>query len=204
MSRPMASVPRRCQPLNIGGWFSQRCERWMCATAGVYFGTSAPATKMAARMKPAASVTGCRTSRLQTRPEANRRRAGRAGADSVASTTPATSVRPRAWVDQGKNDLAQDGGSEDQRGAEQQRQLQGVDVDLRDAVDVELEQTDEDRPEASELEDEVDRQRAPEDEAEVRHELRHERHERVPQGVAKQHGALGESLPPRDRDVGRV
>src|SRR6185503_18655559 len=156
MSRPMASVPRRCQPLNIGGWFSQRCERWMWATGGVYCGTSAPAMKMPVRMNPAARVTGCRSSRRQTRVEAYRRGSGSAGADSAASSTPAISVGLRAWVEERKNDLAQDGGGEDDGGAEQQRELQGIDVDLGDAVDVELEQGDEDRPEPSELEDVVD------------------------------------------------
>ena len=87
---------------------------------------------------------------------------------------------------------------------EQQRELQGIDVDLGDAVDVELEQGDEDRPEPSELEDVVDSERPSQEETEVRHERGHERHECVPQGVAKQHGALGEALRARDRDVGRV
>ena len=135
MSRPTASVPKRCQPLNIGGWFSQRCERWMRATAGVYCGTSAPATKMPARMNPAARVTGCRTSRRQSGVEANRRGSGTEGADS-ASSTPDISVRLRPRVDERKNDLAQDGGREDDGGAEQQHELQGIDVDLGDAVDV--------------------------------------------------------------------
>src|SRR4029453_10188559 len=153
MSRPMASVPRRCQPLSIGGWFSQRCERWIRATGGVYCGTSAPATKMPVRMNPAARVTGCRTSRRQTRAEANRRGSGSAAADSA---TPAISVRPRAWVKERKNDLAQDGGREDDGSAEQQRELQGIHVDLGDAVDVELEQGNEDRPGPPEREVGVD------------------------------------------------
>src|SRR3954447_7325951 len=204
MSRPMTSVPKRCQPLNIGGWFSQRCERWMWATGGVYCGTSAPATKMLVRMNPATTVTGCRRSRRQSGVEANRRGSGRAEAGSAASTTPATSVRLRPWVDERKNDLAQDGSREDDGGAEQQRELQGIDVDLGDAVDVELEQGDEDRPEPSELEDVVDGERPSQEETEVRHERGHERHECVPKRVAKQHDALGEALRARDRDVGRV
>src|SRR3954447_594448 len=203
MSRPMASVPRRCQPLNMGGWFSQRCERWIRATCGVYCGASAPATKMPVRMNPAARVTGCRTSRRETRVEAYRRGSGSAGADS-ASSTPDISVRLRPRVDERKYDLAQDRGREDDGGAQQQRELQGIDVDLGDPVDVELEQADEDRSEPSELEDVVDSERPSQEETQVRHERGHERHERVPQSVAKQYDALGEALPARDRDVGRV
>jgi hypothetical protein len=52
-------VPRRCQPLNVGGWLVQRGERLIdCRLVYEIRGKIPPITNTTARITPAVTVTG--------------------------------------------------------------------------------------------------------------------------------------------------
>src|SRR5215471_12140477 len=191
MSCPALSVPNRCQPLSTGGWLRHSSERLMRAT-GTNWCTSTPPTKRTRRTMPAAIATGCRANRRQARPAKNRRRSpaycGRGGlAASGASGSPDTSVHPHARVEQGEDDLAEHGGGDHDAGGEQQSELQLVGVDGSDTVGVQLKQADEQRPDPSELEDVVDRERPSEEKTEVGDDRRDECDESIPEAVVDEH-----------------
>src|SRR5438132_3519651 len=74
-------------------------------------------------------------------------------------STLAISVRPRPRVEQPHGDLAEHGDRDHERSAEQQGELHDVRVDRDERIDVQLEVADEELPDPSELEDEVDCER---------------------------------------------
>src|SRR5207248_1029072 len=186
MSCPALSVPKRCQPLRIGGWLRHSAERMIHAACGVSWCTSAPPTKRTKRTKAAPMATGCRANRRQVREAKNLRRSGSAAAGAVGAVwvSPVTSVQPRAWIEQGEDDLAEHRGGDHDPGGKQQRELQLIGVDGSDTVGIQLEQADEQLPDPSELEDPVDRERRPEESPEVGDDRGHEGDESVPQAVA--------------------
>src|SRR5262245_41836772 len=156
---------------------------------------------------PAPMATGCRAKRRQAREEKNRRRSTLTGAGDVAgavSGSPATSVQPRARIEQGEDDLAEHGGSDHDPAGEQQGELQLVGVDRNDTFGVQLKAAEEERPDPSELEDVVDYERPAEEDTEVGDDRRHECDEPVPQAVADEDGALGEALAARNDDMGSI